>query len=135
MNTSRETMKIEALSRMRKIGYADEAIHAFETANILLFSNPYGKLKPISPKLKAQIDFFESENNALVYMVIGSRAFGQKMVSFVYVTSDDEVWYFDNEDIDEGRVFTYTINLNSEELSEFGEIGIQMFYGVPIRIY
>ena len=114
----------------------EEAIIQFKEDDIVMVSEaPMGGLYWLSDEEKEMVKQFEQENNALVYIVV--RAFTNlgKMDSLLYISDYEEEWEMENEDINEGYVFSYTINHDMPDCSEFGSIGVKPMFGGLLRIW
>ena len=133
MNVSREEKKVEALARMEKMGYWKPAKEQFRRANkVLVNEPPFGAVYEMEPELAKQVEEFESRYSALVYMVVRAfTAFGT-CDSLLYVSDYPEEWGYDNADIEDGIVMTYTINNDAPECSEFGSIGYRLGAGAGL---
>lgn len=126
MNVTREEKKVEALSRMKKIGYFGKAREAFHRSNkIFVNEAPFGAVYDLSPELEEEVKEFEKEHNALVYMVIHAATTFGEMDSLIYVSDHPEEWELDNEDLRYGIMMSYTINRDAPDCSEFGSIGVR----------
>ena len=135
MKISREMKKVEAIKRMRVLDIIDDAIQQFTDDDVVMVTEPpMGGLYWLNDEEKKMVKEFEEENNALVYMVV--RAFTQfgKCDSLLYVSDYDDEWEFDNEDIADGYVMTYTINHDAPDCSEFGSIAVKKMFGGLLRV-
>lgn len=124
MNISREEKKLEAIKRMRKLRIWNEAIRSFKDKDLVLVTEPpVGAVYSLEDDLKAEVEKFEAEHNALVYMVVRAffKEFG-KMDSLLFVSDYPEEWEMDNEDLEDGYVLSYTINYAWPDCSEMGSI-------------
>ena len=130
MKVTREEKKVEALSRMRKVGYWGQAREAFRRSNrVLVNEPPFGGVYDPEPELAETIKKFEEEHDALVYAVVRAFTSFGKMDSLLYVSDCPEEWDMDNEDLGDGIVMSYTINYDMPDCSEFGSIGFRMGSG------
>lgn len=68
---------------------------------------------------------FEEEHNALVYAVIRDYFNICTMDAYLYVSDYEEEWEDDREELKNGEVLAYVRNLNDDECSEFGSIGVK----------
>lgn len=133
MNVSREEKKIEALNRMKKMGYWGRARESFKrSGKVLVNEPPFGGVYEPEEAVKAAIAEFEEKQNALVYMVVRSFMEFGTMDSFLFVSDNKDDWTADHEDLRNGEVFTYTMNKDCPEESEFGYIGIRLGCGAGI---
>ena len=129
MKVSTEEKKVEAISRMKKLGIYPETIQLFEKANIISVSvPPYGALFWATKEELVRIKEFEEKYNVLVYMVVRTyfRELG-KMDSFLFVSDyKDEEWEMDRKDLDCGQALAYVYNYDAPIFSEFGSIGLSL---------
>lgn len=132
---TREMKKEEAIKRMKALGIIDDTIKQFKNDDVVMVTEPpLGGLYWCSDEEKEMVRKFEEEHNALVYMVV--RAFTQfgKMDSLLYVSDWQEEWEYENEDLKDGYVMSYTINHDMPDCSEFGSIAVKPMFGGLIRI-
>ena len=133
MKISREEKKLEAIKRMEKIHYWKQAKEKFRR-NDKIFVNepPFGAVYELDPVIKEEVEKFEAEHDALVYMVVRAfTAFGM-MDSLLFVGDNADEWEMDNEDLSNGYAFTYTINHDAPDCSEFGSIGFRLGAGAGL---
>ena len=133
MNVSREEKKVEAINRMKMLGYWGQAREAFRRRNAVFVNEPpFGAVYDPEPELAKDIENFEKENNALVYMVV--RAFTRlgKMDSYLFVSDYPEEWEMDRDDIKSKVVMTYTVNYDMPDCSEFGSIEFRLGSGAGL---
>lgn len=130
MKVSMEQKKVEALERMKKVGYWGNAREVFRrSGKVLVNEPPFGAVYEMEPELEETVKKFEAEHNALVYAVVRSFTSFGKMDSLLYVGDDEEEWEYDRADLDDKIAFSYTINYDMPDCSEFGSIGFQMGAG------
>lgn len=135
MNVSREMKKQEAIKRLKALKIIDDAVRQFEKDDVVMVTEPpMGGLYWLEDEEKEMVRQFEEENNALVYMIV--RAFTQlgKMDSLLFVSDYEDEWEYDNEDIVDGYVMSYTVNYDMPECSEFGSIVVKPTFGGLLRI-
>ena len=133
MNISREEKKAEALRRMRKIGYWGRAREAFRKQDRVFVNDPpFGAVYDPEPELAEEIERFEKEHDALVYMVVRSFAEFGKMDSLLYVSDHKDEWELDDGDLDMNIAMSYTINYDMPDCSEFGSIGFRLGSGAGL---
>lgn len=126
MKISIEKKKLEAVDRMNALGIIPDAIRQFKRGEPVMVSEPpFGALYYVDDELQRAISDFESEYNAVVYLVVRSYTTFGKMDSLVFVSDEEDEWRMDREDINNGIVFTYTINYDMQDCSEFGSIGYE----------
>lgn len=136
MNIQIDEKRKEAIKRMKALGILPEAINQFRRGEPVMVSEPpFGGLYYVEPELQKRIDDFENENNAVVYLVVRSFTSIGKMDSLLFVSDYKEEWEMDVDDIKNGIVFTYTINYDMPDCSEFGSIGyVRTVAGSIIRV-
>lgn len=126
MNISVELKKAEAVARMKILGIFPEAIRQFEKDGLVNRSEPpLGALFWIEGEDLERMHKFEEKHNALVYAVIRNYYSIGKMDSYLFVSDNEEEWERDREELQNGSVFAYVNNLDDDECSEFGSIGVQ----------
>lgn len=126
MNVSREEKKVEALNRMKKIGYFGLAKEKFRRSDMIFVNEPpFGAVFDLEPELEKIVKEFEEEHNALVYMVLRLKTEFGLMDSLIYVSDYPEEWEYDNDDLKHGIMMSYTINYDAPDCSEFGSIGFR----------
>ncbi len=141
-NVSRADKAKEAIKRMRKLRLFDQVIDEFEESGTIEYSEPtrinayrFGALYWVSnePEWLEMISAFEENENAIVYHAVHSYTDFGEMLSLLYVSDYPEEWEYENENIDDGIVMTYTINFDDPISSEFGCIGIESASGGLLR--
>lgn len=132
---TKSDMKNEALNRMTLLGIQKSIINKFRQSNRIFVSEPpFGGLYDLPDTLKKQVQDFEKEYNALVYMVVKAFTEFGELDSLLYVSQYQEEWQMDRADIKAGYVMTYTINQTDPICSEFGGICYKTIHGGVIRI-
>lgn len=130
MNVSREEKKVEALGRMKAVGYWSQAREAFRRSNrVLVNEPPFGAVYEMEPDLAESVKEFEEKNNALVYAVVRAFTSFGKMDSYLFVGDYKEEWEYDREDLKDKIAMSYTVNYDMPDCSEFGSIGFRMGAG------
>ena len=133
MNITREEKKVEALERMKKFGYWGCAREAFRKQNkVFVNEPPFGAVYDLNEKEKAEVEAFEKEYNALVYIVIRTPMWFGLCDSYLYVSDYKEEWEMDNDDIKHGYAMAYVVNHDAPECSEFGTIGVKLASGAGL---
>ena len=136
MNVPLEKKKSRAIELMQHMGLWQPVIDTFrDEGKVLISEPPFGAVYEMDDKLANQVKEFESEHNALVYMVI--RAFTEvgQLDSLLYVSDYEDEWSYEDEDIPDHIVMTYTINQRDPIFSEFGSISFKIgVAGCPVRI-
>lgn len=135
--------KIEAIARMKKLGIHSSVIDAFRYKGIVYIHEPqlFMLFEPEQEDLE-RIRQFETEHNALVYLVIRSHTNYGTMDSMLYVSNFCKEWYMDWDGLADPahwRQEAYVYNHDSPEFSEIGVIGLAVdpehVLRVPHRIW
>lgn len=134
MKVSKENKKKEALQRMKALGIYSESIKQFERGMVSYSEPPMGANYWLDDEQKAIIKKFEEEYNALVYFGIRSYTEFGKLDSFLYVSDNEEEWFMDNADIQEGYAVAYVYNHDVPEYSEIGSIAVRERFGGLVRV-
>ena len=141
--TSDVRKRMEAMKRMINLGLMEQIVEEFVDENKIEYSEPvkmggmkFGALYWVSnePEWEKQVEEFEAEYNALVYHAVHSYTTFGECLSLLYVSDYPDEWEYDNEDIKDGYVMTYTINLDYPDCSEFGSIVVREAGGGLVRI-
>ncbi len=134
--TSLEKMKAEAIQRMRILRFHPMAIKDFEKYGQIGYSFHTFGFCFLREQEKDRIRQFEKEHGCLVYYVIDSYASYPKVgrtLSYLYVSSNEEEWAQDRQDLEEGRPMAYVKNVDNRSLSGFNNIEIELRNGGVIR--
>ena len=130
----------EALLRMKALNIHENAIREFESEGMLNFSEkgmifgvPVGVLYWLDEEESKMVKAWEQETGNMVYHVIKDHTTIGVMYSFLYVSTYTEEWERDREDLSEGYALAYVKNMENEDFSEYGGIGIKPCYGGVIR--
>ncbi|MCX4355867.1 MAG: hypothetical protein OSJ43_06535 [Oscillospiraceae bacterium] len=125
MSISVERKKEEAIKRMKLLGIIPDVIHQFEKDDLINRSEPpFGALYWVQGDDLKHLHKFEEEHNALVYAVIRNYYNIGTMDSYLYVSDYEKDWENDREELKNGEAFAYVRNLDDDECSEFGSIGV-----------
>ena len=133
MKTTNEQKKIEALERMRTLKLYPNLIKEFEKENIVNMSENGGFLYWLTDEQKEIVLDFEAEHDALVYHVIHDFTGFGELLTFFYVSDDDEEWEYDREDLKAGYACAYVKNLTDDMCSEFGSVCFKQQFGGLVR--
>nr|DAE44405.1 MAG TPA: hypothetical protein [Caudoviricetes sp.] len=132
--TSLEKMKAEAILRMRSLKLNSIVLQNFTTNEQIYYSfGNFGFLYPLDKAMEERVRRFEKKYGYLVYHVIDNPTSIGRMHSYLYVSSNEEEWEQDQQDLKDGCPIVYVENVDDEILSEFGSIGIQPRSGGVIR--
>lgn len=126
MNISIEEKKTEAIRRMKMLGIFPETIKQFEAGYVSRSEPPFGAYYWVEGEELEALRKFEEEHDCLVYTVVRSYTSIGMMDSYLFVGDDVEEWELDRDDLKDGYAFSYTVNHNAPDGSEFGTIGIKL---------
>ena len=151
----RSKQKEEALRRMDllvKKGMMPEVRKSFEEDNLVLISERVRMIEPGKPfgllltqesvdnleeykefNISGKIKEFEKSYSALVYHATLERFEFGLCLDLFYVSSYEEEWERDYEDMKENFVCAYVVNLSDDFSSEGGIIGFEASGGGIIR--
>ena len=133
MNITKEQKKQEALERMKMLMLSPNIIKEFAKDGIVNMSETRGFLYWLDDEQKEYVSDFEEEHNALVYHVIHNYTEVGEMLTFLYVSDDEDEWGYDRDDLKAGYACAYVKNLNEDAFSEFGSVGIKPEFGGLVR--
>ena len=133
---SKEKQKQEALKRMKMLKLMPEVIKDFEKNNRVYYSERQNAMFNAvlywldnEDKFVELVKEFEKKHNALVYHCqLTHLEFGD-CLSLLYVSAQEEEWEQDRQYLNEGFPIVYVANLDYEEYSEFGSIGVKPSMG------
>lgn len=126
MNISIEEKKAEAIRRMKMLGIFPETIKQFEAGYVSRSEPPFGAYYWVEGEELEALQKFEEEHDYLVYTVVRSYTSIGMMDSYLFVGDDVEEWELDRDDLKDGYAFSYTVNYDAPDCSEFGTIGIKL---------
>ena len=126
MNISIEEKKAEAIRRMKMLGIFPETIKQFEAGYVSRSEPPFGAYYWVEGEELEALRKFEEEHDCLVYTVVRSYTSIGLMDSYLFVGDDVEEWELDRDDLENGYAFTYTVNHDAPDCSEYGTIGIKL---------
>lgn len=134
--TFSEKMKEEAIQRMRILKLYSTVLQDFAANEQINYSfSNFGFLYPLDhvKAMEERVRRFEKKYGYLVYHVIDNPTSIGRMHSYLYVSSNEEEWEQDRQDLKDGCPIVYVENVDDEILSEFGSIGIEPRNGGVIR--
>lgn len=126
MNISIEEKKTEAIRRMKMLGIFPETIKQFEAGYVSRSEQPFGAYYWVEGEELEALRKFEEEHDCLVYTVVRSYTSIGMMDSYLFVGDDVEEWELDRDNLKDGYAFSYTVNYDAPDCSEFGTIGIKL---------
>lgn len=133
MKITIEMKKQEAVARMKSLKLYPNIIREFEEKDVINLSENGGILYWLSDEQKQYVKEFEETYNTLVYHVIRSFTEFGELLTFLYVSDEQEEWEYDREDLKGGYTCAYVKNLDEDLFSEFGSVGIRMQFGGLVR--
>lgn len=131
---SRAEMLQEALTRMTEFKMLPQVINEFREGILYRTETQAGILYWLSNEEKAMVQDFEKETGNLVYHLIKTSTTYGTIYNFLYVDSDDGEWCIDKENIRDGYQLAYAKNIDADDCSEYGSIGIRMRNGGLVRV-
>ena len=137
-NELKNKQKQEAIKRMKMLHLMPQVIKDFEKNNKVYYSERQNKIFNAilywldnNKEYMDLVKEFEEKYQALVYhSQLTHTEFGD-MLSLLYVSSQEEEWMLDEQDLRDGYTFAYVIN---GCFSEFGTIGIRPSQGGILRV-
>ena len=126
--------KKEAIERMKTLELSKNVIREFEN-DILYLSENRGYLYYLDERQQRAVNEFASEHEHITpYHIIHSITEFGELLSVLVVSGYEEEWEMDREDLKDGYVFAYVINLNIPLFSEFGSIVVRPSIGGLVRM-
>lgn len=133
MKITIEKKKQEAIERMKFLNLYPNIIKEFEKENIVNMSENGGFLYWLTDEQKEIVSDFEAEYDALVYHVIHNFTEFGELLTFFYISDDEEEWEYDRADLKDGYACAYVKNLTDDMCSEFGSVCFRQQYGGLVR--
>lgn len=132
--TSLGKMKEEAIQRMRILKLYSTVLQDFSANEKINYSfSNFGFLYRLDKAMEERVRRFEKKYGYLVYHVIDNPTSIGRMHSYLYVSSNEEEWAQDRQDLEDGCPIVYVENVDDEILSEFGSIEIEPRNGGVLR--
>lgn len=125
MKADRKQMEEEAISRMLRLGLHPYAVREFKEEGKLNRSEGAGILYWLTEEEQQMVKEFEENHNKVVYHLIKTPTNIGLMYSILYVGADVDEWTLDNDDLMVGQQLVYVKNMDADDCSEFGSIGIK----------
>lgn len=125
IKVSLEEKQREAIRRMKKLGVYPETINQFKAGYISRSEPPLGAFYWVEGEELKRIRKFESEYNALVYLVVRAYTSFGTLDSYLYVSDHKDEWADDNDRLEHLCPFTYTANQTDPNLDDMGTICIE----------
>lgn len=125
METSRKKMKEEAVRRLLKWGLHLNVVREFKEEGKLNRSEGPGLLYWLTDEEQQIVKRFEKDHNKIVYHLIKTPTSIGMLYNILYVGADVGEWTLDNDDLMAGQQLVYVKNMDADDCSEFGSIGIK----------
>ena len=137
---NKQKQKEEAIKRMKLLQIMPQVIKDFEKNDRVYYSERQNSFFLATlywlDNHKEYVDLvkeFEKKHHALVYHAqLTHLEYGDNLALF-YVSSEEEEWTRDKEDIRHGQLFSRVLNLDCEYDSDFGYIGVRPAMGGVVR--
>lgn len=134
MAATKEAMKKEAIERMNILNLHPNVIKEFTEKGTLNYSySELGFLYWLTDETQARVEKFERETEYLVYHVIEDETSIGRLITFLYVSTCEDEWEADKEDLGAGQCIAYVVNKEDEMFSEFGSVGLKSINGGVVR--
>lgn len=134
MAATKEAMKKEAIERMNILNLHPNVIKEFTEKGTLNYSySELGFLYWLTDETQARVKKFERETEYLVYHVIEDETSIGRLITFLYVSTCEDEWEADKEDLGAGQCIAYVVNKEDEMFSEFGSVGLKSINGGVVR--
>lgn len=130
----RNTMKAEAVKCMGILNLDKRCIKAFEKGNVWMSSGSLGGLYEADDKLKNMIKDVETEHDIIIYHVVENMVMNMHCYSMLCVCKYPEEYEMNEEDLKDGYAFSYVLNVDAPDCSEFGTICVKPTFGGLRRI-
>ena len=75
---------------------------------------------PYDPRYEAAIKEFEQKTGSLVYHAVETETMFGTLLSLLFVSNKEDRW--DAETLFKDYILTFTVNIDSPDLSEYGDI-------------
>lgn len=125
--------RTEALKRMELLKLHENVIDDFKEISLLNQSELGGILYWVEGEMEKKIREWEEKTGNLVYHVIHDYTEFGELLSLLYVSTYEDEWETDREDIQDGYALAYVMNLTDDWCSEYGSIGIRPQWGGVVR--
>ena len=125
--------RTEALKRMELLKLHENVIDDFKEIALLNQSELGGILYWVEGEMEKKIREWEEKTGNLVYHVIHDYTEFGELLSLLYVSTYEDEWETDREDIQDGYALAYVMNLTDDWCSEYGSIGIRPQWGGVVR--
>ena len=130
---SEETLQIEAIERMKKLGLSEDAVVAFRRDKKIMMSEN-GVLKKLDNEfVLKEIENHRKEFKDYFYHVIHSFSNLGETYECLMVSPYLEDWGYERDMLKQNIVYCYVINISCPTNSEAGSIGVINYRGSLVR--
>lgn len=130
---SKDSMKLEAVGRMKTLGIPEYVIKRFEMKDWLHMSDNTTIEEDIPEEILNKIKEYQDEFKNLVYHVVHTHLFGQETYECLAVSPYKEDWSYEFPD-KKGWTMSHSINITHPENTESGSIQLENKNHVLVRI-
>lgn len=120
---SKEDLMIEAVNRMKELGFTEETIEAFKEHGEISYVMEGNHTLPLDEVDRKQIKRL-SDDGFLVYAAIRSTSMFGRMTSYVLVSNFSEDWFSERPNIRRNILLAYVYNHDDPFCSEIGNIRV-----------
>ena len=128
---NRNLQKEEAVKRIKLLKLHQCVEDSF--LNEELLQSIHSFLFELEPDNKDKIRKWERKTGNIVYHVINNTFEFGECLSLLYVSKYEEEWSDDKEILKEGYPIVFVMNLDNDDFSEYGSIGIKESMGGLLR--
>ncbi len=121
--SNKKEMKKQALYMLKTLGANNSCIK--DLKNNILNKSKNNSLVSITDEEKSFIKELEKEYGIYIYHIIETKIYNFQMKNYLYVSRYKEEWERNIQLINNNCTCAYAQNLNDDDLSEFGVIGIK----------
>lgn len=124
--------KDEVVKRLKLLGVDKQDIQYFElTSQPIIHGDGFITFDRLFQILQ-EIKELQLKYGGLAYYITYDKNY--PFVNVLWLSSNEEEWEMDYEDIQNDLSFAYVLNLNDDMLSEFGTIGISNINNQIVRV-
>ena len=118
---TKEDQKAEACVLMKLMGIRSDICRNFENDGTVMLCVG-GIFTPVGDELQHYILQFEEEYNATIFLVVHQSTRYGELFAMPFVGNYEEDWELVREDVTDGYVLTYCVNVTHPDCSEMGSI-------------
>lgn len=140
-NTLLEKQKAEAIARMQMLGLMGNVRNAFRYGRLFYSERQNSYFNAVlynfdsKPDWEKLIHKIEGKTGIVVYHAqLTHTTFGD-MLSLLYVSKHESEWVLDRKALAQAETCAYVVNLDDDDCSEFGWIGVKPSMGGVTRTW